>query len=126
MIATNRCARVGRCTAPSLSSPAAAGARQGIVVELGRRGTTVYVAGRTAAAGSHALPGTIHQTAEQITAASGRGIASYHLDPAYGATKAGLDKMTWDMAEDFREYGCRRRLGLARTDQDRACGADAA
>jgi NAD(P)-dependent dehydrogenase (short-subunit alcohol dehydrogenase family) len=32
------------------------------------------------------------------------GAVSYHLDPAYGATKAGLDKMTWDMAQDFREY----------------------
>src|SRR3954453_20989614 len=33
------------------------------------------------------------------------GSVSYHLDPAYGATKAGLDKMTWDMAQDFREQG---------------------
>ncbi|GAA1658132.1 SDR family NAD(P)-dependent oxidoreductase [Kribbella alba] len=172
------------------------GVGKGIAVELGRRGATVYVTGRTAAAGSHALPGTIHQTAEEITAAGGRGIAvacdhsddqqvadlfaqvateqghldllvnnasivspdalqpppfwtkslgaadqitvglrsayvathlaaplllrseralvvnisyygavSYHLDPAYGATKAGLDKMAWDMAQDFREYG---------------------
>ena len=32
------------------------------------------------------------------------GAVSYHLDPAYGATKAGLDKMTWDMAQDFRKY----------------------
>ncbi|GHO97592.1 hypothetical protein KSF_076400 [Reticulibacter mediterranei] len=29
---------------------------------------------------------------------------SYHLDPAYGATKAGLDKMTWDMAQDFKSH----------------------
>jgi NAD(P)-dependent dehydrogenase (short-subunit alcohol dehydrogenase family) len=33
------------------------------------------------------------------------GSVSHHLDPAYGATKAGLDKMTWDMAQDFREQG---------------------
>lgn len=33
------------------------------------------------------------------------GAVSYHLDPAYGAAKAGLDKMTWDMALDFREHG---------------------
>jgi NAD(P)-dependent dehydrogenase (short-subunit alcohol dehydrogenase family) len=32
------------------------------------------------------------------------GAVSYHLDPAYGATKAGLDKMTWDMAQDFKAY----------------------
>ncbi len=33
------------------------------------------------------------------------GAVSYHLDPAYGATKAGLDKMTSDMAQDFKPYG---------------------
>jgi NAD(P)-dependent dehydrogenase (short-subunit alcohol dehydrogenase family) len=32
------------------------------------------------------------------------GAVSYHLDPAYGATKAGLDKMTWDMAQDFKAH----------------------
>jgi NAD(P)-dependent dehydrogenase (short-subunit alcohol dehydrogenase family) len=33
------------------------------------------------------------------------GAVSYHLDPAYGATKAGLDKLTFDMAQDFAPYG---------------------
>ncbi len=33
------------------------------------------------------------------------GAVSYHLDPAYGATKAGLDKLTFDMAQDFGPYG---------------------
>ncbi|GGI23435.1 SDR family NAD(P)-dependent oxidoreductase [Pedobacter mendelii] len=33
------------------------------------------------------------------------GAVSYHLDPAYGATKAGLDKLTWDMAIDFKPFG---------------------
>jgi NAD(P)-dependent dehydrogenase (short-subunit alcohol dehydrogenase family) len=32
------------------------------------------------------------------------GAVSYHLDPAYGATKAGLDKLTFDMALDFKPY----------------------
>jgi short-subunit dehydrogenase len=32
------------------------------------------------------------------------GAVSYHLDPAYGATKAGLDKLTFDMAQDFKPY----------------------
>jgi NAD(P)-dependent dehydrogenase (short-subunit alcohol dehydrogenase family) len=32
------------------------------------------------------------------------GAVCYHLDPAYGATKAGLDKLTFDMAQDFRPY----------------------
>src|SRR5258708_4298725 len=33
------------------------------------------------------------------------GAVSYHLDPAYGATKAGLDKLTFDIAQDFEPYG---------------------
>lgn len=33
------------------------------------------------------------------------GAVSYHLDPAYGATKGGLDKMTADMAKDFEPFG---------------------
>jgi NAD(P)-dependent dehydrogenase (short-subunit alcohol dehydrogenase family) len=33
------------------------------------------------------------------------GAVTYHLDPAYGATKAGLDKLTFDMAQDFRPFG---------------------
>ncbi len=33
------------------------------------------------------------------------GAVSYHLDPVYGATKAGLDKLTFDMAQDFEPYG---------------------
>ena len=32
------------------------------------------------------------------------GAVCYHLDPAYGATKAGLDKLTFDMAQDFELY----------------------
>jgi NAD(P)-dependent dehydrogenase (short-subunit alcohol dehydrogenase family) len=32
------------------------------------------------------------------------GAVSYHLDPAYGAVKAGLDKLTFDMAQDFKPY----------------------
>ena len=32
------------------------------------------------------------------------GAVSYHPDPAYGATKAGLDKLTFDRAQDFKPY----------------------
>jgi NAD(P)-dependent dehydrogenase (short-subunit alcohol dehydrogenase family) len=32
------------------------------------------------------------------------GAVSYQLDPAYGATKAGLDKLTVDLAQDFKPY----------------------
>ncbi len=174
---------------------ASRGMGKGVALALGAQGATVYVTGRTTTSGEHRLPGTVHETAETITAAGGVGIAvacdhadddqvkalferiaseqghldilvnnvttfvpdvlnpppfwtkslrladqimvglrsayvssyyaaplllqskqalvanisyfgsvSYHLDPAYGATKAGLDKMTWDMAQDFKEY----------------------
>jgi NAD(P)-dependent dehydrogenase (short-subunit alcohol dehydrogenase family) len=32
------------------------------------------------------------------------GAAPNHLDPAYGSIKAGLDKVTFDMAQDFKPY----------------------
>lgn len=172
------------------------GIGKGIAVALGGYGATVYVTGRTTAADPGVLPGTIQQTADDVTAAGGTGIAvgcdhaddtqiealfarigaehgrldllvnnvtalppeiiqpppfwakplrladqitvglrsayvatyyaaplllagrrplvvnvsyygavSYHLDPAYGATKGGLDKMTFDMAQDFADFG---------------------
>jgi NAD(P)-dependent dehydrogenase (short-subunit alcohol dehydrogenase family) len=67
---------------------ASRGAGRGIAVELGAAGATVYVTGRTtretqpatydaykAHAGLAAMPGTIDDTAEAVTAAGGRGIA---------------------------------------------------
>jgi NAD(P)-dependent dehydrogenase (short-subunit alcohol dehydrogenase family) len=175
---------------------ASRGIGKGVALVLGAQGATVYVTGRTQAPGENLFPGTIHETAEAITAAGGTGIAvacdhanddevkglferitseqghmdilvnnvtalapdvlnpppfwtkslrladqivvglrsayvssyyaaplllqskkalvanisfygavSYVFDPAYGATKAGLDKMTWDMAQDFKPHG---------------------
>lgn len=174
---------------------ASRGIGKGVALALGSQGATVYITGRTQNSGENLYPGTIHETAEAITAAGGVGIAvvcdhadddqvkalferiaseqdhidilvnnvttiasdilnpppfwtkslrladqivvglrsayvssyyaaplllqskkalianisyygavSYHLDPAYGATKAGLDKMTWDMAQDFKSH----------------------
>ena len=64
------------------------GAGRGIAVELGAAGATVYVTGRTTRdaqpkgyakylhnAGLAAMPGTIEDTADAVTAAGGRGIA---------------------------------------------------
>jgi len=47
------------------------------------------------------------------------GAVSYHLDPAYGATKAGLDKLTFDMAQDFKPYNGCGGVDLARGRQPR-------
>ncbi len=54
---------------------ASRGAGRGIAVALGSHGCTVYVTGRSEKKGDAALPGTIHETAEAVTAAGGRGIA---------------------------------------------------
>jgi NAD(P)-dependent dehydrogenase (short-subunit alcohol dehydrogenase family) len=54
---------------------ASRGAGRGIAHALGSHGCTVYVTGRTERAGQSALSGTIHQTAELVTAAGGEGIA---------------------------------------------------
>ena len=180
----------------ALVTGASRGAGRGVAIGLGMRGYTVYVTGRSEQEGDAPLPGTIHQTARDIDASGGRGIAlqcdhaddaqvaavferiradagrldilfnnvafihdelvlpagfwekspdiarildvglrsafiaSWHAahlmvpagrgliamgssfgaacymhGPAYGAQKAGLDKMAWDMSFDLREHG---------------------
>jgi NAD(P)-dependent dehydrogenase (short-subunit alcohol dehydrogenase family) len=54
---------------------ASRGAGAGIAHALGSHGCTVYVTGRTEAAGDSTLSGTIHETADLVTAAGGNGIA---------------------------------------------------
>jgi len=54
---------------------ASRGAGRGIAHALGSHGCTVYVTGRTEIAGQSPLSGTIHDTAEAITAAGGVGVA---------------------------------------------------
>lgn len=51
---------------------ASRGIGKGIALELGAAGATVYVTGRSAAAGR--LPGTVHATAEEIDALGGTGV----------------------------------------------------
>lgn len=52
----------------------------------------------------YAAPPLIATDGALVVNVSFYGAVSYHLDPAYGATKAGLDKLTFDMAEDFKPY----------------------
>lgn len=61
---------------------ASRGIGKGIALELGAAGATVYVTGRTTTPGR--LPGTVHATAEEITAAGGTGVAVVcdHTDDA--------------------------------------------
>jgi NAD(P)-dependent dehydrogenase (short-subunit alcohol dehydrogenase family) len=51
------------------------GAGRGIAVSLGSHGCTVYVTGRSENEGDGEVPGTIHATAAEVTAAGGTGIA---------------------------------------------------
>jgi NAD(P)-dependent dehydrogenase (short-subunit alcohol dehydrogenase family) len=54
---------------------ASRGIGKGIALALGTEGATVYVTGRTAAAGEHELLGTVAETAAEVTRRGGTGIA---------------------------------------------------
>lgn len=60
---------------------ASRGLGKGIALELGQRGATVYIVGRTTVSGSQVsaggrpVPGSIHEAAAEVTAAGGHGIA---------------------------------------------------
>jgi NAD(P)-dependent dehydrogenase (short-subunit alcohol dehydrogenase family) len=54
---------------------ASRGIGKGIAVALGAEGATVYVTGRTMTPGSHPLPGTVGETAEEVTRRGGKGVA---------------------------------------------------
>lgn len=54
---------------------ASRGVGRGIALALGALGATVYVTGRTQNPGDASLPGTIYDTAEQVTKRGGKGIA---------------------------------------------------
>jgi NAD(P)-dependent dehydrogenase (short-subunit alcohol dehydrogenase family) len=72
---------------------ASRGAGRGIAHALGSHGCTVYVTGRTERPGQSPLAGTIHETAELVTAAGGEGIAAPvdHADDEQ--TKALFDRV---------------------------------
>ena len=52
---------------------ASRGVGKGVALELGAAGATVYVTGRSTSAGP--LPGTVGETAEEVTALGGIGVA---------------------------------------------------
>jgi NAD(P)-dependent dehydrogenase (short-subunit alcohol dehydrogenase family) len=54
---------------------ASRGIGKGIAMALGEEGATVYVTGRIVEAGSAALPGTVGETAAEVSKRGGRGIA---------------------------------------------------
>ncbi|HSA53870.1 MAG TPA: SDR family NAD(P)-dependent oxidoreductase [Yinghuangia sp.] len=54
---------------------ASRGIGKGIALALGAEGATVYVTGRTVTPGTHPLPGTVGETAAEVDARGGTGIA---------------------------------------------------
>ncbi|HEX4507722.1 MAG TPA: SDR family NAD(P)-dependent oxidoreductase [Alphaproteobacteria bacterium] len=72
---------------------ASRGAGRGIAVALGEHGYTVYVTGRTRQEGEAALPGTIYETADAVTAAGGKGIAVRVDHSSDAETKALIEQV---------------------------------
>ncbi len=68
---------------------ASRGIGRGIALALGEQGAIVYVTGRTVDAGGAALPGTVGETAADVTARGGTGIA-VRVDHADDAQIAAL------------------------------------
>ncbi len=54
---------------------ASRGIGRGIALALGEQGATVYVTGRTVTPGSYSLPGTVGETAQEVTRRGGKGLA---------------------------------------------------
>jgi len=54
---------------------ASRGIGKGIALALGAEGATVYVTGRTVTTGSYSLPGTVGETADEVTRRGGKGVA---------------------------------------------------
>jgi NAD(P)-dependent dehydrogenase (short-subunit alcohol dehydrogenase family) len=59
----------------ALVTGASRGIGKGIARVLGQEGMTVYVTGRSVNPGDHPFPGTVGETAEEVTQGGGRGIA---------------------------------------------------
>jgi dehydrogenase/reductase SDR family member 1 len=92
------------------------GIGKGIALELGAAGATVYVTGRTVAPGQHPLPGTVAETAAEVSELGGTGVAvacDHHDDAAVEALFArvaeehgGLDVLVNNVYSsfDFAQY----------------------
>ena len=87
----------------ALVTGASRGAGKGIATALGATGATVYVTGRTRTEGQ--APLLLANGGGLVVNTSSFGGRIYMHGPAYGAGKAGLDKMAHDMAVDFRPHG---------------------
>ena len=74
---------------------ASRGIGKGIALALGAEGATVYVTGRTESAGRNPLPGTIGQTADEVSRRGGLGVA-VHVDHADDRQVAALFEQVCD------------------------------
>ena len=95
---------------------ASRGLGTGLALELGAAGATVYLTGRTVEAGQHPLPGTVGETAAEVSTLGGTGIAvacDHHDDAAVEALfervaseQGGLDVLVNNVYSslDFAQY----------------------
>ena len=89
---------------------ASRGVGRGVALALGAAGATVYVTGRSVKEGDSPLPGTVGQTAADVTAAGGTGIAV--------ACDHGDDTQVTALFERVRREHVAQagRIGIVRTD----------
>ncbi|NNC55316.1 MAG: SDR family NAD(P)-dependent oxidoreductase [Pseudomonadales bacterium] len=76
----------------------------------------------------HAAPIMVAQKRGLIVNTSSFGARCYMHGPAYGAQKAGLDKMAWDMAHDLRAHNVAAIslwMGMLKTERTAAAVAEA-
>jgi NAD(P)-dependent dehydrogenase (short-subunit alcohol dehydrogenase family) len=103
----------------ALVTGASRGAGRGIALELGAAGATVYVTGRSVDGGSTTdnVPGTIDETAREVTARGGRGIAvrcdhtvDAEVDALFGRIRADhrrLDLLVNNVWGGYENSDCR-------------------
>ena len=83
----------------ALVTGASRGIGRGIALALADEGATVYVTGRTVTPGSYPLPGTVGETAAEVTQRGGHGVA-VQVDHANDSQVAAL------FGQIEREQGC--------------------
>ena len=87
---------------------ASRGIGKGVARALGEQGAIVYVTGRTAGAGERTIDTTarlIDEAGAVIVNVSSPGGRKYHFSCSYGIGKAGLDRLTADMAIELEPKG---------------------
>jgi NAD(P)-dependent dehydrogenase (short-subunit alcohol dehydrogenase family) len=90
---------MSRSPAIAIVTGASRGAGRGIARALGTHGCTVYVTGRSETDTDAEMPGTIHATAAEVTAAGGKGVAIRCDHSQDDQVKALIDRVIADCGQ---------------------------